>query len=151
MAYFECLGGSMVARLQVAGLSDPGRARSLNEDSYYFKFLQASDQEPIGLFIVADGLGGYLAGEVASHWAIETIKRENKYKFEEIQKYKIKNYFYEYFGAYPKILNMLVLIDSIRKILLENGETEKSIDKKDFLLSMNKYFYYLTECIDYGK
>ena len=82
---------------------------------------------------------------------IETIKRENKYKFEETQKYKIKNYFYEYFGAYPKLLNMLVLIDSVRKILVENGETEKSIDKKDFLLSMNKYFYYITDRTTYAK
>lgn len=66
----------MVARLQVAGLSDPGRLRSLNEDRFYFKYTQSSDREPTGLFAVADGLGGYLAGEVASHWAIETVKRE---------------------------------------------------------------------------
>ena len=51
----------MVARLQVAGLSDPGRMRSLKEDRYYFR---------------ADGLGGYLAGELASHWAVETVQRE---------------------------------------------------------------------------
>ena len=66
----------MVARLQVAGLSDPGRMRSLNEDRYYFKFVQSSDEHATGLFIVADGLGGYLAGEVASHWAVETVQRE---------------------------------------------------------------------------
>jgi len=66
----------MVIRLQVASLSDPGKLRSLNEDRFYFKYIQASDQEPVGLFVVADGLGGYLAGEVASHWAIETVKRE---------------------------------------------------------------------------
>jgi serine/threonine protein phosphatase PrpC len=66
----------MVARLQVAGLSDAGRLRSLNEDRFYFKYVQSSDEEPVGLFIVSDGLGGYLAGDVASHWAIETVKRE---------------------------------------------------------------------------
>ena len=66
----------MVAKLQVAGLSDPGQIRSINEDRYYFKYVQASDQDATGLFIVADGLGGYLAGEVASHWAVETVKRE---------------------------------------------------------------------------
>lgn len=66
----------MVARLQVAGLSDPGRMRSLNEDRYYFRFVQSSDEHATGLFIVADGLGGYLAGEVASHWAVETVQRE---------------------------------------------------------------------------
>ena len=66
----------MAVRLQVAGLSDPGKLRSLNEDRFYFKYTQSSDQEPTGLFAVADGLGGYLAGEVASHWAMETVKRE---------------------------------------------------------------------------
>jgi len=61
---------------QVAGLSEPGRVRTLNEDRYYFKYTQASDEEPTGLFLVADGMGGHLAGEVASHWATETLKRE---------------------------------------------------------------------------
>jgi len=66
----------MVARLQVAGLSDPGRMRSLNEDRYYFRFVQSSDERATGLFLAADGLGGYLSGEVASHWAVETVQRE---------------------------------------------------------------------------
>lgn len=62
--------------LSVAGLTDAGKQRELNEDRFHYKVVQASDEEPIGLFIVADGMGGHLAGEVASHWAVRTLKRE---------------------------------------------------------------------------
>ncbi len=62
--------------LSVAGLTDVGRQRELNEDNFYYKTVQSSDEAPLGLFVVADGMGGHLAGEVASHWAVGTLKRE---------------------------------------------------------------------------
>jgi serine/threonine protein phosphatase PrpC len=62
--------------LSVAGLTDVGQQRDLNEDSFYYKVVQASDEGPLGLFVVADGMGGHLAGEVASQWAVGTLKRE---------------------------------------------------------------------------
>ena len=62
--------------LSVAGLTDVGRERKLNEDCFYYKVVQASDEGPLGLFVVADGMGGHLAGEVASQWAVGTLKRE---------------------------------------------------------------------------
>lgn len=62
--------------LSVAGLTDVGRQRELNEDQFYYKVVQSSDEGPLGLFVVADGMGGHLAGEVASHWAVGTLKRE---------------------------------------------------------------------------
>ena len=66
----------MTLWLSVAGLTDVGQQRELNEDSFYYKVVQASDDGPIGLFVVADGMGGHLAGEVASQWAVGTLKRE---------------------------------------------------------------------------
>lgn len=66
----------MVTWLSVAGVTDAGRQRKLNEDSFYYKVVQSSDDVPIGLFVVADGMGGHLAGEVASQWAVSTLKRE---------------------------------------------------------------------------
>ncbi len=53
-------------KLVAAGLSDVGQERDHNEDSY-------AVEEPMGLFIVADGMGGHLAGEVASAMAISTV------------------------------------------------------------------------------
>lgn len=62
--------------LNAAGLTDVGRERELNEDRFYYKVVQASDDGPVGLFVVADGMGGHLAGEVASQWTVQTLKRE---------------------------------------------------------------------------
>lgn len=62
--------------LSVAGLTDVGRQRELNEDRFYYKVVQSSDEGPLALLVVADGMGGHLAGEVASQWAVGTLKRE---------------------------------------------------------------------------
>ncbi len=53
-------------RLYSAGISDVGQRRDHNEDNYLI-------DEKLGLFIVADGMGGHEAGEIASKLAIETI------------------------------------------------------------------------------
>jgi PPM family protein phosphatase len=50
----------------LAGFTDQGKARPNNEDAVYV------DSE-LGLLIVADGMGGHQAGEVASGMAISTI------------------------------------------------------------------------------
>lgn len=62
-------------RIELAAWCDRGQKRELNEDRVFYQLLAASDADPIALCMVADGMGGHLAGEVASHWAIETLKR----------------------------------------------------------------------------
>jgi protein phosphatase len=62
--------------LAAASLTDTGRIRELNEDSVWTQIYHTSRKEPIGLFIVCDGMGGHLGGEIASHWAVEAIRRE---------------------------------------------------------------------------
>jgi protein phosphatase len=53
--------------LNAFGLTDVGRKRKHNEDAYLL------DSER-GLFVVADGMGGHAAGEVASRLTVESIQ-----------------------------------------------------------------------------
>jgi protein phosphatase len=53
------------------GLTDRGRVRPRNEDSY-----SCVTFKEWSLFVVADGMGGHDAGEVASRIAVETVCRE---------------------------------------------------------------------------
>ncbi|BBO83581.1 PP2C family protein-serine/threonine phosphatase [Desulfosarcina ovata] len=52
--------------VQAAGFTDIGKVRKANEDSYLL-------DESIGLYLVADGMGGHRGGGVASRIAVETI------------------------------------------------------------------------------
>src|SRR5579872_4879559 len=63
---------SMVLHLNAASKTDVGQQREQNEDACYAHVIE-NDSQVSGLFVVADGMGGYHAGEVAAKIAVDTI------------------------------------------------------------------------------
>ena len=62
----------MALRLIAAAKTDVGKQREQNEDNH--AEMIEKDRPASGLFIVADGMGGYHAGEVASQIAVDTVR-----------------------------------------------------------------------------
>jgi len=54
-------------RVESAGLTDIGKKRRINQDSLFL-------DDRMGLYAVADGMGGHKAGEVASRIVVETLR-----------------------------------------------------------------------------
>jgi serine/threonine protein phosphatase PrpC len=64
--------------LLAAALRDVGQVRAINQDGVYAlvsTIPRGESELLIGLFVVADGMGGHASGEVASRLAIATIAR----------------------------------------------------------------------------
>ena len=65
--------------MRVLAKSDIGKAREMNQDSFYVSDLE---KDELKLYIVADGMGGYKGGEIASSLAVSSAKKyiENNFK-----------------------------------------------------------------------
>lgn len=61
-------------KVDATGITDVGRVRASNQDSMLV-------DDALGLYIVADGMGGHAGGEIASRICIEQIQIEVKSRF----------------------------------------------------------------------
>ncbi len=71
--------------IAVGESSNVGHVRSLNEDSIAsltITYIHQSKSTPVGLYIVADGMGGHDAGEEASKIAVQSITQSIMQKIE---------------------------------------------------------------------
>ncbi|GMG97190.1 Stp1/IreP family PP2C-type Ser/Thr phosphatase [Tepidimicrobium xylanilyticum] len=57
--------------MEVGVKTDIGRIREVNQDAYYISVIEENP-----LFIVADGMGGHKAGEIASNMAVDIISAD---------------------------------------------------------------------------
>jgi protein phosphatase len=73
---------NMSPALEIASVSDPGMVRSHNEDSI-------SADGRLGLVVLADGMGGYNAGEVASGMATTVIVTELQRSFADLEPFEV--------------------------------------------------------------
>jgi protein phosphatase len=71
----------LAAALEIATATDPGMVRSHNEDSI-------AVEPAIGLAVLADGMGGYNAGEVASGIAVAMLATEMRQSLEQAEAHR---------------------------------------------------------------
>jgi PPM family protein phosphatase len=69
--------------IEAASLTDVGRQRSNNEDSYLYWEPEADEEflRKGRLAVIADGMGGYEGGQEASRLAVETVRHVYEYAF----------------------------------------------------------------------
>lgn len=69
--------------MRILAKSDIGRVREMNQDSYYVSDLE---KDEIKLYILADGMGGYKGGEIASSLAVASARNHIFNSFKNTKK-----------------------------------------------------------------
>ncbi len=67
--------------MKVFARTDVGKVREMNQDYYYI----SNEQDDIQVFILADGMGGYNGGEIASELATNAAKGYIQSNFNQIE------------------------------------------------------------------
>lgn len=68
--------------MRILAKSDIGKTREMNQDSFFV----SKENDEIKLFILADGMGGYKGGEIASKVAVESVQKFIFSNFKKISK-----------------------------------------------------------------
>lgn len=145
--------------------SDIGKNRQLNEDYYY----ASGPDEKIQLFIVADGMGGYNGGEIASNLAVNAAynyiisnfenSKENK---ETILKLVKSSSQYANMVVYEKskqnqdLKSMgttldICLIYQNKAFISHIGDSRIYRIRKEFMRRLTKDHSYVQQLVDEGK
>ena len=111
--------------------SDVGKVREMNQDYYYI----SNSLDEVQLYILADGMGGYNGGEIASKIAVETAKNYIENNFKEIDTRTFNGY-----GMFPKLKynwNKYLLVGIVRTYLLDDfaiDYTDNTYRTTDFII-----------------
>ena len=82
--------------------SGVGKVREINEDAFYI----SNSLDEVQLYMLADGMGGYNGGEIASKLAIQSAKNYIENNFKEIE--KDKDSIIQLIGSSIEYANMVV-------------------------------------------
>ena len=145
--------------------SDVGKAREINEDYFYISY----PDDEIQLFFLADGMGGYNGGEVASKLAVTSAKNYILSNFEKNNSDKdtlldlVKNssqyanmVVYEKAKENPELSKMgttldICLIYQSKAFISHIGDSRIYRIRKDFMRKLTKDHSYVQQLIDEGK
>lgn len=145
--------------------SDVGQAREINEDYFYISF----PDDPVQLFILADGMGGYNGGEIASKLAVTTAKNyilsnyENNNKDKESLLDLVKNasqyanmVVYEKAQENKELTNMgttldICLVFQNKLIISHIGDSRIYRLRKEFFRKLTKDHSYVQQLVDEGR
>lgn len=103
--------------MKVFAKTDLGKARDINEDFFYI----SSDEDPLKLYILADGMGGYNGGEIASRLATNSVKGYMESNFMQIE--HDKESILKLIGSAIEYANMVVYEKAKETMGLENMGT----------------------------
>lgn len=82
--------------------SDLGKVREMNQDYYYI----SNSLDEVQLYLLADGMGGYNGGKIASKLAVQTAKNYIENNFKEIE--KDRDSIIQLLGSSMEYANMVV-------------------------------------------
>ncbi len=101
--------------------SDKGKVRDINQDYYYI----STSLDEVQLYILADGMGGYNGGEIASSLAVQTAKNYIENNFKDIE--KDRDSIIQLLGSSMEYANMVVYEKSKENIELQGMGTTLEI------------------------
>jgi protein phosphatase len=111
-------------KVRAVGKSDVGLKRKLNEDSY----LVAPD---LGLYVIADGMGGHKAGEVASRMAVETLADY----WRKVRDNKPPSFLETIGGDYTEAAKHLINAISLTNIIIHEAQKKPEYHKMGSTIS----------------
>ena len=101
--------------------SDIGQVREINQDYFYI----SNSLDEVQLYMLADGMGGYAGGEIASKLAIQSAKSYIENNFKQIE--KDKDSIIQLIGSAVEYANMVVYEKSKENEELKNMGTTLEI------------------------
>ena len=146
------------------GKSDVGMVREMNQDYYYI----SDEENEIKLYILADGMGGYKGGEIASKLAVNSAKNYIENNFADTP--KNKESLIQLIGSSVEYANMVVyekskeapelegmgttlevcLIYNNRAYIAHIGDSRIYRIRKEFMRKITKDHSYVQKLVEDG-